>query len=68
MPESDGPYRVERVEGPRGPAWRITGPGMEDGKTYPWEEVREKLEELAKVMNFAWRQCERRMRERLRSP
>jgi len=62
MTEPNGPYHVERIEGPKGPAWRLVGPGMEDQKAYPWDEVREKLDNLAKVMNFAWRQCEKQLR------
>ena len=54
MAEKKGPYRVERVESPKGPAWRLAGPGLEDGKAYPYDEVREKLEEIARLMNFAW--------------
>ena len=64
MSKTTGPYRVERVEEPRGPAWRIVGPGMEQGKTYPWEGVREKLEGIAEVMNFAWRQCQKQVRSK----
>ncbi len=56
MADEDQPYRVERIQTPGGPAWRLVGPGLEDPKAYPWAEFREKLEELARVMNFAWRQ------------
>ncbi|HEX8524238.1 MAG TPA: hypothetical protein VF669_18430 [Tepidisphaeraceae bacterium] len=59
MREGAGPYRVERVEGPKGPSWRLVGPGLEDPKAYPWDEFREKLEELARLMNFAWDQHEK---------
>ena len=55
--QSTGPYRVERVETPQGPRCRLTGPGLEGGKTYPWDEVREKLAEMAELMNFAWQQA-----------
>jgi hypothetical protein len=54
-----GPYRVERVETPQGACCRLAGPGLEGGKAYPWEEVREKLQEMAELMNFAWRQAVR---------
>ena len=50
-----GPYRVEQVNGRHGPRWRLTGPGLEGAKAYPWQEFRDKLEELAALMNFAWR-------------
>ena len=53
---SPGPYRVERVETADGPRWRLSGPGLEGTKAYPWEEFREKLNEMAELMNFAWRQ------------
>jgi hypothetical protein len=56
MPDPDQPYRVERIQTASGPAWRLVGPGLEDPKAYPWAEFRDKLEELARVMNFAWRQ------------
>ena len=60
-----GPYHVERLQTPQGPRWRLAGPGLEDAKSYPWEEVGEKLTEMAALMNFAWRQCElRQPRER----
>lgn len=49
-----GPYRVEQFDGPAGPRWRLTGPGLNDSKGHPWQEVRERLEDLAAVMNFAW--------------
>jgi hypothetical protein len=52
-----GPYRVERVETADGPRWRLTGPGLGGTKAYPWEEFREKLREMADLMNFAWRQA-----------
>ena len=68
MPKANGPYSVQRVEGAKGPAWRIVGPGMAEGKSYPWEGVREKLEGIAEVMNFAWRQCEKQVRATTRSP
>jgi hypothetical protein len=57
VPTSDGPYRVERIETVDGPRWRLSGPGLEGTKAYPWEEVREKLHEMAELMNFAWRQA-----------
>ena len=52
-----GPYRVERVETPQGPRCRLSGPGLEGGKVYPWDEVHEKLAEMAELMNFAWQQA-----------
>ena len=52
-----GPYRVERVETADGPRWRLIGPGLTGTKAYPWEEFREKLNEMAELMNFAWRQA-----------
>jgi hypothetical protein len=51
------PYGVEQIDTDAGPAWRLAGPGLADTKAYPWAEVREKLAELAAVMNFAWRQA-----------
>jgi hypothetical protein len=51
-----GPYRVERIETADGPRWRLSGPGLVDTKAYPWEEFREKLGQMADLMNFAWRQ------------
>jgi len=55
-PTQDGPYRVERVDTPDGPAWRLVGPGLDHAKLYAWEEVREKLTEMAHLMNFAYAQ------------
>jgi hypothetical protein len=52
-----GPYRVERVDTPDGPRWRLAGPGLEGTKAYPWEEFRDKLQEMAQLMNFAWSQA-----------
>jgi hypothetical protein len=57
MSEAAGPYHVERVETPDGPGWRLAGPGLGGVKAYPWEEVRDKLREMADLMNFAWRQA-----------
>ena len=54
-----GPYQVERVDTPHGPRWRLSGPGLEATKAYPWEEFREKLNEMAELMNFAWREARR---------
>ena len=54
-----GPYRVERIDTPEGPRWRLSGPGLEVTKAYPWEEFREKLNEMAELMNFAWAQAMR---------
>jgi hypothetical protein len=59
-----GPYRVERVDTPEGPRWRLTGPGLPDTKTYPWEEFRDKLNEMAELMNFAWAQAKAHERVR----
>jgi hypothetical protein len=56
-PDTNGPYHVERVETPDGPCWRLSGPGLGQGKGYPWEEAKEKLGEMAKLMNFAWQQA-----------
>jgi hypothetical protein len=56
---AQGPYRVERVETTDGPRWRLSGPGLEGTKAYPWEEFREKLHEMAELMNFAWQQAQR---------
>jgi len=58
-PSTPGPYRVERVATPDGPRWRLSGPGLEATKAYPWEEFREKLNEMAELMNFAWGQAMR---------
>jgi hypothetical protein len=55
--DNPGPYRVERVETDDGPAWRLTGPGLDHAKLYAWEEVREKLTEMAHLMNFAYAQA-----------
>ena len=52
-----GPYRVEQLDADSGPAWRLSGPGLQDAKAYPYGEFRDKLAELAQVMNFAWHQC-----------
>ncbi|MDB5296829.1 MAG: hypothetical protein JWO31_2812 [Phycisphaerales bacterium] len=56
-PAGDGPYRVEKLDTADGPAWRLAGPGLHDAKAYPHPEFRDKLGELARVMNFAWRQA-----------
>lgn len=59
MNPASGPYHVERIEGPGGPRWRLSGPGLDGStKAYPWDEVRDKLAQMAELMNFAWRQCE----------
>ncbi len=52
-----GPYRVEQLDTEAGPTWRLSGPGLQDAKAYPYGEFRDKLAELAQVMNFAWHQC-----------
>ena len=54
---------MERLETADGPRWRLVGPGLPDTKTYPWEEFRDKLNEMAELMNFAWEQAEMRHRE-----
>jgi hypothetical protein len=59
---NEGPYRVERLETPEGPQWRLSGPGLEGTKSYPWEEFREKLHEMAELMNFAWHQATTRQK------
>ena len=56
-PDSNGPYHVEQVDSPDGPCWRLSGPGLGLSKGYPWEEAKEKLGEMAKLMNFAWQQA-----------
>ena len=56
-PRSTGPYRVEQLDSDAGPTWRLCGPGLSDAKAYPYGEFRDKLAELAQVMNFAWHQC-----------
>ena len=55
-PAENGPYRVERVQTAEGPAWRLAGPGLDESKAYPWEEFRDKLAEMAELMNFAYAQ------------
>jgi hypothetical protein len=55
----DAPYHVEQIRTDAGPRWRLAGPGLADAKSYPEADVREKLTELAAVMNFAWRQARR---------
>jgi hypothetical protein len=57
-PQPNGPYHVERLDGPDGARWRLAGPGLPDTKGYPWEEAREKLGEMAALMNFAWHQAQ----------
>jgi hypothetical protein len=52
-----GPYRVERDQTPQGVRWRLAGPGLDGVKSYDWDEAREKLCEMAELMNFAWRQA-----------
>ena len=54
MTPTDGPYKVERVETPQGPHWRLAGPGLPPAKAYPYEEFRDKLKEIAQLMNFAY--------------
>lgn len=51
------PYRVEQIDADDGPRWRLAGPGLRDARAYPYGEFRDKLAELARVMNFAWHQC-----------
>ena len=58
MSTPTGPYRVEREQTAHGPRWRLAGPGLTDVKSYEWEEAREKLREMAELMNFAWRQAQ----------
>ena len=55
--KNTGPYRVEQLDTDAGPTWRLSGPGLRDAKAYPYGEFRDKLAELAQVMNFAWHQC-----------
>ena len=59
LPSTPGPYQVERIDTPQGPRWRLSGPGLEATKAYPWEEFRDKLNEMAELMNFAWAQATR---------
>jgi|GEM_PF-5948698 len=54
MTPDTGPYKVERVETPQGPHWRLAGPGLPPAKAYPYEEFRDKLKEIAQLMNFAY--------------
>ena len=54
---------MERIETVHGPRWRLSGPGLEGTKAYPWEEFREKLNEMAELMNFAWREAKRAVPE-----
>ncbi len=60
---SIGPYHVERIESPQGPQWRLAGPGLPPAKAYPWEEFRDKLREIAELMNFAYEQAMAEARE-----
>jgi hypothetical protein len=62
MSRITGPYHVKRIDTSQGPRWRLAGPGQdgaEPAKSYPWDEVREKLAELAELMNFAWTESRR---------
>ena len=54
-----GPYRVEEFRTPQGARWKLVGPGLEGNHSYPWSEFREKLADLAELMNFAWAQARR---------
>lgn len=60
MPHDPGPYRVEEVQTPQGLCWRLVGPGLDNTRAYPWAEAKQRLAELADMMNFAWRQSEGR--------
>ena len=57
LSKNAGPYRVEQLDAEAGPTWRLSGPSLRDAKAYPYGEFRDKLAELAQVMNFAWHQC-----------
>jgi hypothetical protein len=57
MSAESGPYRVEEIRTPQGSRWRLVGPGLEGNYSYPWSEFREKLADLAELMNFAWKQA-----------
>ncbi|HSI34504.1 MAG: hypothetical protein ACAI43_06460 [Phycisphaerae bacterium] len=57
MTPTPGPYFVERVETPQGPHWRLAGPGLPPSKVYAGEEFRDKLAEIAHLMNFAYDQA-----------
>ena len=61
--ESPGPYCVERVDTFDGPRWRLIGPGLVETKAYPWEEFGVKLNEMAELMNFAWKQAQAQNRD-----
>ncbi|HYE19963.1 MAG TPA: hypothetical protein VEA69_16050 [Tepidisphaeraceae bacterium] len=56
MTPTPGPYRVDRVETPQGPHWRLAGPGLPPSKAYHGDEFRDKLAEIAHLMNFAYDQ------------
>lgn len=64
MNPAPGPYQVRRIDTPAGPRWGLTGPGLDGTKTYPWDEFRDKLGQMAELMNFVWRQCEIQMRNK----
>jgi hypothetical protein len=55
LSEALGPYRVQssatREDVPR--EWRLTGPGL-DLRGFRFPESRERLEDLAKLMNLAF--------------
>lgn len=50
------PYHVDRLD-TEPAAYRLAGPGI-TSKTWNGEDQRERLEEMAELMNFVWEQCE----------
>lgn len=61
--DSVGPYRVLRDEAPDErvrSGWRLDGPGLSagSGRRFAFDESRERLADIAALMNFAFAQGE----------
>jgi hypothetical protein len=52
-------YRVRKVEQPWGSGYRLDGPGLQMERALRDEESRERLEDIANLMNFAFEQGRR---------
>ena len=49
-------YKVSRIQAPWGDGYRLDGPGLQMDRPFRSEESRERLEDIANLMNFAFEQ------------
>jgi hypothetical protein len=47
-------YKVRKLERSRGDGYRLEGPGLEGERIFRSEESRERLQDIADLMNFAF--------------